>query len=58
MPDYLGHRSRLRERFMNGGAAALPDYELLELVLYRAIPRGDVKPLAKALIRSSARSPR
>jgi DNA repair protein RadC len=51
MPDYLGHRSRLRERFMNGGAAALPDYELLELVLYRAIPRGDVKPVAKALIR-------
>ena len=50
-PDHLGHRSRLRERFMNGGAAALPDYELLELVLYRAIQRGDVKPLAKALIR-------
>ena len=49
-PDYLGHRSRLRQRFMTGGAGALPDYELLELVLYRAIPRGDVKPLAKALI--------
>jgi hypothetical protein len=47
-PDHLGHRSRLRERFMTGGAAALPDYELLELVLYRAFPRGDVKPLAKA----------
>jgi DNA repair protein RadC len=50
-PDHLGHRSRLRERFMTGGAAALPDYELLELVLYRAFQRGDVKPLAKALIR-------
>jgi DNA repair protein RadC len=51
LPDHLGHRSRLRERFMTGGAAALPDYELLELVLYRAFQRGDVKPLAKALIR-------
>ena len=51
MPDYLGHRGRLRERFMNGGAAALPDYELLELVLFRAFPRSDVKPLAKALIK-------
>jgi DNA repair protein RadC len=51
LPDHLGHRSRLRERFMTGGAAALPDYELLELVLYRAFPRGDVKPLAKALVK-------
>jgi DNA repair protein RadC len=50
-PDYLGHRRRLRERFMSGGPAALPDYELLELVLYRAFHRGDVKPLAKALIK-------
>jgi DNA repair protein RadC len=50
-PDHLGHRSRLRQRFMNGGPSALPDYELLELVLYRAFPRGDQKPLAKALIR-------
>ncbi len=50
-PDHLGHRSRLRERFMTGGAAAMPDYELLELVLYRAIQRGDVKPLAKALVK-------
>jgi DNA repair protein RadC len=50
-PDYLGHRSRLRERFMTGGPSALPDYELLELVLFRAFPRADVKPLAKALIR-------
>ena len=42
VPD---HRQRLRARFLEGGAAALPDYELLELVLFRAIPRRDVKPL-------------
>lgn len=48
---YHGHRQRLRERFMEGGAGALADYELLELVLFRAIPRRDVKPLAKALIK-------
>jgi len=46
------HRSRLRKRFMEGGAAAVPDYELLELVLFRAIPRQDVKPLAKRLMRA------
>lgn len=45
-----GHRQRLRERFMKGGADALPDYELLELVLFRAIPRRDTKELAKRLI--------
>lgn len=50
-PHYLGHRERLRARFAQHGAAALPDYELLELALFRAIPRRDVKPLAKALIR-------
>ena len=49
-PHYLGHRDRLRARFAQGGGEALPDYELLELVLFRAIPRRDVKPLAKALI--------
>jgi DNA repair protein RadC len=49
-PHYLGHRERLRERFLAGGAEAMPDYELLELVLFAAIPRRDVKPLAKALI--------
>ena len=50
-PSYLAdHRARLRDRFMNGGAAALPDYEMLELVLFRAIPRQDVKPLARRLI--------
>jgi DNA repair protein RadC len=49
-PHYVGHRERLRERFLSGGANALPDYELLELVLFAAIPRRDVKPLAKALL--------
>ena len=47
---YLGHRERLRDRFREGGASALPDYELLEMVLFRAIKRGDTKPLAKALL--------
>ena len=46
----LAHRSRLRKRFMEGGAAAMPDYELLELILFRAIPRTDTKPLAKRLL--------
>ncbi len=51
LPSYIKeHRKRLRERFMTGGAAALPDYEMLELVLFRAIPRQDVKPLAHALL--------
>lgn len=49
-PGYLGHRERLRDRFKTAGADALPDYELLELVLFRSIPRADTKPLAKALI--------
>ncbi|MFV0385683.1 RadC family protein [Paracoccus sp. (in: a-proteobacteria)] len=49
--SYLAdHRARLRERFMQGGAAAIPDYEMLELILFRAIPRQDVKPLARRLI--------
>jgi DNA repair protein RadC len=50
-PHYLGHRARLRERFLNGGADALPDYEMLELVLCAAVPRGDMKPLAKDLLK-------
>jgi DNA repair protein RadC len=50
-PHYLGHRDRLRERFMTAGPDALADYELLELVLFRSIPRRDVKPIAKELIR-------
>jgi DNA repair protein RadC len=49
-PHYLGHRDRLRERADAGGLAALPDYEVLELLLFRSIPRGDVKPLAKRLL--------
>ena len=48
-PDNSGHRKRLRERFFLGGEA-MPDYELLELTLFAALPRRDVKPLAKALI--------
>jgi DNA repair protein RadC len=50
-PHYLGHRERLRERFHNAGPDALSDYELLEMVLFTARAQGDVKPLAKALIR-------
>lgn len=51
LPSYIAdHRKRLRDRFMAGGAAALPDYELLELILFRAIPRMDVKPLARLLL--------
>jgi DNA repair protein RadC len=50
-PHYLGHRARLRERFLGASGDALPDYELLELVLFSARPRGDVKPLAKALLK-------
>ncbi len=49
-PHYHGHRQRLYERFRHHGANALPDYELLELVLFRALPRRDTKPLAKMLI--------
>ncbi|MEW9920580.1 DNA repair protein RadC [Marimonas sp. MJW-29] len=50
-PSYIrDHRQRLRARFMAGGPGAMPDYELLELVLFRAIPRRDVKPLARALL--------
>ena len=45
-----GHRQRLRARFLKGGADALADYELLELLLFSALPRRDVKPLAKALL--------
>lgn len=50
VPHYLGHRERLRQRFLSGGADAMPDYELMELALFAAVPRRDVKPLAKALI--------
>jgi DNA repair protein RadC len=49
-PHYHGHRERLRDRFREAGSDALADYELLELLLFRVMPRRDVKPLAKALI--------
>lgn len=49
-PHYHGHRERLRDRFRDAGPDALSDYELLEMVLFRALPRRDVKPLAKSLI--------
>lgn len=50
VPHYAGHRQRLRQRLFQTGPDALQDYELLELLLYTAIPRRDVKPLAKALL--------
>lgn len=49
-PHHLGHRERLRERARAAGLSHLPDYELLELFLFRSLPRGDVKPIAKALL--------
>jgi DNA repair protein RadC len=49
-PHYHGHRERLRERFRGAGSDAVTDYELLELVLFRALPRRDLKPLCKDLI--------
>lgn len=51
VPSYItDHRARLRQRFSEGGADAVPDYELLELILFRTVPRQDVKPLAHRLI--------
>ena len=50
-PDALGHRQRLRARLIDGGSGALADYEVLEILLFAARPRGDTKPLAKGLIR-------
>jgi len=53
LPSYIKeHRKRLRARFTNGGAAAIPDYEMLELILFRAIARQDVKPLAHDLLKT------
>jgi DNA repair protein RadC len=49
-PHYLGYRERLRRRFREAGPDALPDYELLEMILFRAVPRRDTKPLAKAVL--------
>src|SRR5215472_10114358 len=50
VPHYFGHRQRLRERMIASGAESLPDYELLEVILFAARVRGDVKPVAKALL--------
>lgn len=50
-PDHRsGHRQRLRDRFRDGGADAVPDYELLEMILFRVYARGDTKPIAKRLL--------
>ncbi|HBV13360.1 MAG TPA: hypothetical protein DEB60_09590 [Brevundimonas sp.] len=49
-PHHAGHRERLRERARTAGIHHLPDYELLELFLFRSQPQGDVKPVAKALL--------
>lgn len=49
-PHYFGHRERLRQRLIEAGADNLPDYELLEVILFVSNPRGDVKPLAKQLL--------
>ncbi|MEQ8320124.1 MAG: DNA repair protein RadC [Rhodospirillales bacterium] len=49
--EHTGHRQRLRNRFLASGGERMPDYELLEMVLFAAIPRGDVKPLAKRLLK-------
>ena len=51
LPHFHGHRDRLRARFREKGAAALADYELLEMAIFRAVQRGDTKPLAKALLK-------
>lgn len=49
-PHYLGHRKRLKEKFLNSDPSSVNDYELLELLLFQAVPRRDVKPLAKELL--------
>ena len=51
LPHFHGHRDRLRARFRDKGAGALADYELLEMAIFRAVQRGDTKPLAKALLK-------
>ncbi len=50
-PTHSGHRSRLRKRFLDRGPGSLADYEMLELLLFHAIPRRDTKPIAKALLK-------
>ncbi|MCX5496974.1 DNA repair protein RadC [Kaistia dalseonensis] len=50
LPHFVGHRERLKNRFREHGSEAVADYELLELILFQAVPRRDTKPIAKALI--------
>ncbi|MGE5799228.1 MAG: hypothetical protein ACM337_02790, partial [Syntrophaceae bacterium] len=50
-PHYLDHRKRLKERYERAGMGGLQDYEILELLLFYAIPQGDVKPRAKELLK-------
>jgi DNA repair protein RadC len=50
-PHYSGHRQRLRERFRDAGSSAVTDYEILEMLLFRSIPRADTKERAKALLK-------
>src|SRR5215472_16183666 len=50
VPHYHGHRERLRQRLIGAGADNLPDYELLEVILFASNPRTDMKPLAKSLL--------
>ena len=52
MSEHEGHRKRLRERFLKSGEKTVPDYELIELLLFGVIPRGDVKPVAKKLLQN------
>lgn len=49
-PHHWGHREHLRTRFLKGGHTPMPEYEVLELLLFNAVPRDDVKPLAKRLL--------
>ncbi|WP_417693792.1 RadC family protein [Roseibium sp.] len=49
--DHIGHRQRLKQRFRQSGGSSLQDYELLELLLFSALPRQDTKPIAKALLK-------
>nr|WP_083440207.1 DNA repair protein RadC [Altererythrobacter epoxidivorans] len=51
MPGHIGHRARLRDRLLKGGAEALADYEVLEYLLFAGMRQGDTKPVARALIR-------
>ena len=51
-PHYAGHRDRLRQRFLDGGAQAVADYEIVEMLLFLGIPRKDTKPLAKDLLKT------